>query len=45
MSEQAEKETIIRNFMNTSNIDALLLNKVSSFAWAACGRPVLSALQ
>jgi Xaa-Pro aminopeptidase len=37
MTEFEKKQEIIRSLLDQKNLDALLLHKVSSFAWATCG--------
>jgi Xaa-Pro aminopeptidase len=37
MSEFEQKQTVIRALLEKHQLDALLLKKVSSFAWATCG--------
>jgi antitoxin VapB len=37
MQEYQEKQEKIRAFMEDQSIDALILQRVSSFAWATCG--------
>ncbi len=37
MSEFQTKQETIRNFLTKNQVDALLLQRISSFAWATCG--------
>ncbi len=37
MTEFQDKQKTIHNFMVQHQVDALLLQRISSFAWATCG--------